>query len=266
MLTLDVAISTYGPDGIARVAAMDVPRLDGVRYVVSWQASGDTALPAALVRGDMTVVKTPTVGSSNNRNNVIAHCTADIILIADDDLRYTPERLQRVTEAFERHPEVDLATFRYDGDDNKRYLEGEHDLTRMPRNFWVACFEIAIRRATVVQRVAFDPRFGIRGTFASCAEEDVYLLQARRAGLCCRYFPVTITTHSGKTTGLRAITDRGVLLGSGATIRYLFPVTGVLRIVLKAWRLWRADQCGFWCGLSGLCEGWLRAPKLINKT
>jgi glycosyltransferase involved in cell wall biosynthesis len=266
MLTLDVAISTYGPKGIARVTDMHLPRVPRVSYVVSWQASHSLAIPEPLQREDVTVVRSETLGLSNNRNNAFAHCTADVILIADDDLRYTPEQLSRVLDVFEKHPEVDLATFRYAGDDNKAYIDGEHDLTRLPKGYWVTSFEIAIRRATVVGSIEFDNRFGIGGSFASCAEEDLYLLQARRAGLSCRYFPITITTHTGLTTGMRHIDDNGVLRGMGALIRYQYRYTSLPRILLKAWRLWRAGQCGFARALMGLFHGWARAPKLKTNT
>lgn len=49
MLTLDVNIVTHRRAGIERVAAMELPRVDGVRYVVSW-AVARRRLPAALMQ------------------------------------------------------------------------------------------------------------------------------------------------------------------------------------------------------------------------
>ena len=36
-MTLDVMIVTIGADGIKRVAAMNLPEVEEVRYIVSWQ-------------------------------------------------------------------------------------------------------------------------------------------------------------------------------------------------------------------------------------
>ena len=62
MLTLDLALITFGPDGIRRVGAMNLPRIDGVHYVVSWQCGGDAAVPASLIRPDISVCRTQKPG------------------------------------------------------------------------------------------------------------------------------------------------------------------------------------------------------------
>ena len=86
MLELDIAICTYGADGPSRVAMMLLPPEEGVRYVVSWQEHGDAVLPEILKdRKDVAVFRLDKKGLSNNRNNAIANCTGDIVLISDDD-------------------------------------------------------------------------------------------------------------------------------------------------------------------------------------
>ena len=117
MLTLDLIIATHSAAGIERVAAMVLPPVEGVRYVVSWQNSGDTALPDALKRDDIEVHRTDTVGLSSNRNNALDYSTGDIRLIVDDDLVFTAGQLRSVISTFESHPELDVALFRYDGSD-----------------------------------------------------------------------------------------------------------------------------------------------------
>ena len=48
MLTLDLALITYGSDGIDRVARMYLPKHEGVRYIVSWQKSENVEVPREL--------------------------------------------------------------------------------------------------------------------------------------------------------------------------------------------------------------------------
>jgi hypothetical protein len=262
MLTLDVAIATWKADGITRVVAMNLPQVEGVRYVVSWQGCEGLSVPEELLqRSDVSVCRTTERGLSANRNNALEHCTSDIVLISDDDLIYTAEQLQAVQRAFEEHPEVELATFRYVGDDasapaGKTYPATETDLTVMPKNYWIATFEIAVRRQSLAGKVRFNTEFGPGAPFIASGEDEVFLLTARRRGCCCRFFPITITTHVGLTTGLRKITDVKVLHGMGAQIRLEYGVSAIPRIVLKAWRMSRNGQCRFLKGLCGLLRGW----------
>ena len=86
MLTLDIAIVTHRPEGIARVAAMNLPVIDGVRYVVSWQSHEEAPVPESLVRDDVEIHRFDGRGISLNRNHAYDHCRADIVLNADDDL------------------------------------------------------------------------------------------------------------------------------------------------------------------------------------
>lgn len=52
-MKLDVAISTYQPQGLQRVADMNLPQVEGVRYVVSWQQHGGARIPEQLLRNDV---------------------------------------------------------------------------------------------------------------------------------------------------------------------------------------------------------------------
>ena len=103
---LSVTVSTIGRDGIERCALMQLPAVDGVEYVISWQKADDQAIPAALVRDDIRVTTTPSIGLSNNRNNAIARSRGDVILIADDDVDYTETQLRSVIDIFRRHPDI----------------------------------------------------------------------------------------------------------------------------------------------------------------
>ena len=52
MLRLDVLIATHRPEGIKRVVDMDLPRVDGVGYIVSWQDHRGVLVPQELARRD----------------------------------------------------------------------------------------------------------------------------------------------------------------------------------------------------------------------
>lgn len=255
--TLDVAISTLGPDGIARTAAMELPRLEGVRYIVSWQTDTPLPLPEPLQRPDVEVHAITGRGLSRNRNNALAHTRADVVLIADDDLSYTPGALKAVAGAFAAHPGLDFATFRYDGADHKTYPATECDLRRLPRGYFLTSFELALRRRVIDDGIRFDERFGL-GSPLGAGEEELLLATLRRRGYRGRFFPVNITTHHGPTTGMRPASRPGAVRALGAYIGMAYPLTGAPRVVLKAWRMSSSGQMALLPALAALGAGWVR--------
>lgn len=257
MLTLDVLICTFTPGGIRRVADMNLPRVEGVRYIVSWQEHGDAEVPASLEeRIDVGVFRLGQKGLSANRNNAIEQSTADIYLIADDDLRYTPAQLEAVRRVFEEDPTLDYASFMYEGEGGKTYPAEECDLTRrLPKGFYQTSFEIAVRRRGLAAQLRFPVAFGLGSPWLHAAEEEMFLLTARRLRLNCRFFPTVITSHCGPTTGNRVITDPCVLRAWGAYMYFAYPLTFPARIVVKARRLGQSGQAAFGTALREMLRG-----------
>ena len=242
-MTLDVLIATFIPEGIRRVERMDLPRMDGVRYIVSWQMHDDAPVPEYFSdRDDIEIHRTSLKGLGNNRNNAIEHSSADIMLIADDDLKYTPGQLTAVIRSFETRPDMEIASFMYEGCDGKTYPGRECDLSEYPKGFYVSAIELAIRRDSRAGRLRFSPDFGLGSDKWTVGEDSIFLLTARRMGIVPRFIPEVICRHDGPTTGLRAMTDPKALRGTGACIALEYPVSSILRIPLKAWRGYRAGK------------------------
>lgn len=266
-MTLDVLISTIGYDGIKRVVAMDLPTVDGVRYVVSWQMPGKDypgLVPAELSgRNDVDVYQLNSRGISVNRNNAMRMSLADLCLISDDDLRYTPEQLHAVIDTFRNNPDVEIAAFRYSGGAGKWYSEREFDLSKPVRGFYVTAFEIAFRRENVVGKVTFNELFGPGDHLLQAGEENIFLHQALCRGLKGRYFPITITRHEGFTTGSRALAP-GVLMANGAYFAIVYPFSGILRLPLFAWRNYRRGLVKPFPAMRHLLKGYIYGKRNFN--
>ena len=86
-MKLEVLISTLGADGIRRTAAMNLPRMDEVGYLVGWQMP-EGEIPEELRRPDIKILTKEERGLSRNRNMLLGNASAEIVLIADDDLTY----------------------------------------------------------------------------------------------------------------------------------------------------------------------------------
>lgn len=233
---LDVAIATWQPEGILRVAAMNLPRVPGVRYVISWQLAGPNPLiPDSLKnRNDVFVCFTDEPGLGANRVNACRYCNAEIILTADDDLIYTTQQLISVIDTFNSNPDIDIATFRYNGA-TKTYPVRPCDLTYpLPMDYYISSVELAFR-SRVLEKISFNRNFGIGSAVFQAGEDTKFLYDAIKAGLHCRFFPITICTHDHPSTGDRPM-PKGVSLATGKLIRLEYPKSWVLRIPLKAWR------------------------------
>lgn len=264
MTTLDIAIVTHTPAGAGRVAKMLLPPAEGVRYVVSWQNHNDAPAPEELNRPDVKLLRFSGKGVSANRNNALNHCTADIVLIADNDLIYTPDAFKSITTVFDSDPALDLATFKADIPGKSGYPDGATELkSHLPKGYSVSAVEIAFRRKALAT-IRFCESIG-PGTRYAAGEDEFFLHSAIASGLRCRFFPIEICRHPEQSTGQRANPGAATLRGFGCTVALLYPFTSPARVPLKAWRLWRSRRCGFIRAIMLLTQGALAAPGVYFK-
>lgn len=266
MLTLDLALITYGADGIDRVARMYLPKQEGVRYIISWQKSDNIDAPRELAeRDDVIICRTDTRGAAINRNNAIDRCTADIILFADDDIIYTDQSMPTVIRTFEQNPDLDLACFKAIHPANPKFPDNECKLhVKLPKGYWVASFQMAMRRESL-GNLRCHPAFGAGAPYFEGADDSLFLLAAIRRGLECRYFPTTICEHPQLSTGTLANQSSKSLRAQGCYIALNYGLLeSLLRVPLKAWRVWRARQSSLPRALWYLSEGAFKAPGVLR--
>ena len=217
-MTLELIISTID-DGIHRVARLPLEPAPEISYLVSWQhsAPGDHTVPEALRRPDVRVVHLDGRGLSRNRNNCLRHAAGDICLVADDDCRYTLERLRAVVKTFADSPGLDLAAFRMESAHvEKRYPPNRCRLGTHLTGYAPTSFELAFRRASVQGRLRFNEHFGLGAPLFHCAEEEIFVHDALLLGLRCEFVPTTIVVHDHPTSDASRVTDDGNLMARGA--------------------------------------------------
>lgn len=241
---------------------MNLPIIDGVRYVVSWQDHRNAPIPKQLSsRPDMNILRYEKSGQSHNRNNAFDHCTADVILCSDDDLIYYSEGLKGIVETFSSHPELDFATFRSNSLHREKVFPTR--ICRLgiplPKYYSVACYEIAFRRSSA-GNLRCHPLFGLGSPAMHGGEDELLLLTAIHRGLNCQYFPLTICAHPHESTGTKSVFSAKNLRAMGCIIALTYPLTCILRIPLKAWRTHKARQASLIKALWYLSAGAIRAP------
>lgn len=256
LLTLEVMIATCGADGARKVVAMNLPELPRVSYLVSWQNSANIEVPRELSqRNDVRIIRLDGIGLSRNRNHCLDNARGDILLIADDDLEYYPEKLPLILTVFEQYPELEYASFRFDSADEKIYPAEEISLSKLPKDFYQTSFEIALRRESRAGKLRFNENFGLGTEKFTAGEEELFLKKARINHLDCRFFPITIGRHPELSTGVKQRLADGTIRARGVYTIVEFPLTAILRIPLAAWRICRARQSGFFKALKLLTSG-----------
>ncbi len=241
MLSLEILICTID-NGIADAAQVPLQPIDGVRYLVSWQHSNDKSIPlpeSLQGREDIKVVHLNGRGLSRNRNNAIKNATGDILLISDDDTRYRPEYFERIKSAFATHTEADIITFQaqdYDRNAIRPYPTSAHSYDKRPYGSYVCSVEIAFRRKSNLP--LFDERFGLGSEYLASGEEEVFVYDAWKRGLCILYEPQVIVETDNNTTGSLILTSPAVQRSKGAVLCYLHGAFGAtLRCILETMRL-----------------------------
>ena len=186
-MTLEVAVCTIN-GSLAHVPDILLPEREDVTYLVAWQCTdasfASLATDSRLLRKDVRLVKTDSTGLARNRNVALEHATGDILLIADDDVRYEDIYFDRIIRTFQDYPSLDIACFQacsYDGKSLRDYASHTFAYADQPRGTYFISFEIALRRSAGIP--SFDERFGLGAPFLGAGEEEVFLWQAHRHGL-----------------------------------------------------------------------------------
>ena len=264
MLSLDVAISTHGENGILKVEKMIPREKEGVRYIVSWQNYENGTIPETLqARKDVEIYKLDKKGLSNNRNNAIDHCRSDIVLIADDDLEYQEGFETIILDEFKKRSSMDLAVFKVNFLREKKYPSSDCCLKLpYPKNFYVTSMEIAFRRKSI-GNLRFFPELGLGSEKMFAGEEEFFLFSAIKRGLNCFFINKYICSHPTETTGDKS--SEGILMGMGFVISLIYPWSAGLRILLKGWRVSKKGKMSFPAALKALIRGAWRRKRTFKQ-
>ena len=263
-LTANIAICTHTPEGLFRVTAQNLPEIENVSYVVSWQQHHNAPIPMALAnRKDITVCRCDKISLSANRNNALTHCNADIVIIGDDDVTFHPEGIKNLLDAYATHSEMELAMFRSDHNPKIRYPAHLTPLRLpLPKHYQPSSIEISFR-LNALGNIQFSPLLGLNSPELHSGEDEAFLWTAITRGLNCRFVDIKVCSHSHVSTGMQK-PSANYLRGSGCIIRLYYPKSYLIRIPLKAWRLSRAGKANFLFALKHLFIGSYRKREVIR--
>jgi hypothetical protein len=162
-----------------------------------------------------------------------------VVVIADDDNRYTYEQIDKIRQAYTEHPEADIIYFEAAGMDGQ-LLQSNYPAETMPylraRELGVYAMSVGITmRRTCIQR--FDERFGLGSGKYLAGEEEVFMHQALKNGYIALFVPEVIVCTPAITTGTHFAEDSRLQVAKGAVFREIFGVREAL---------WRSLKEGMW--------------------
>ncbi len=264
-MTLEVQIITYGAEGLARVGEMTLPRVEGVRYFVSFQNPERQGyeIPASIAaRDDVEVFEHFTKGSNVNRNVALSRGDSDMILFADDDLHYTADGLRAVIDAFEGDSTLDYATFKHSGGDNKFFPDYKFDLGKKdPKGYYMTAFELAVRRSSLPGNMRYSAHFGLGMPVFGTGDDSIFFMRLQKSSLKGFFFPIEIVRHPNVTTGNRRATP-AVLRTQGAYLRLKYGAfEGLMRLIRDVPR----RNAPLWSSFFNMMKGYIIIPKYLNQ-
>lgn len=185
------------------------PIVSGVDYCFSCQVEtpcqqDEIAKTPPIQRKDIFITTLIGSGLSRNRNHSLSHANGDIVVIADDDVKYMPNYFDEIKKVFEVG-DLDFATFKIKCSDSLREYKN-YKSTPFNHNYFsvrrVSSIEIAIRRTSLIDsQVTFDSRFGLGSGCFTKSEEAIFLRDLQVKGLKGRYFPSYIVLHPFESSG-----------------------------------------------------------------
>ncbi len=181
------------------------------------------AAPADTVGDGYRMFSYAERGLSKSRNRALDKARGDIVLLADDDIRYQRGIAALLRAEFDRYPQAAAITFQFvdaaTERASKRYEKvAQHHNRRTVLG--VSSVEVALRRSKI-NGVRFDERYGLGAPFPS-GEEALFLAELLKRGDQVMYCPRVLCEHRGRSSGYEPWTADQTR-AKGAVIRRIFP-------------------------------------------
>jgi len=148
-------------------------------------------------------------GLSRSRNLAISKATADICVIADDDIVYVKNYKEIISEQFEKNSEIDIITFQVDGIEKKfkSYKEKKKRINILSL-MKISSVEIAFKRESFKDNnISFNENFGSGSIFAM-GEENILLYESFRKNMKMIYVPLKIADlHFGESSWFKGYNE-----------------------------------------------------------
>ncbi len=240
-MNLEILVATMGQDDLSLPQRMNIRSA----AVIANQHDRYSVEESATEYGRVKMITTPTRGVGLNRNIALMASEADILLFADDDVKYYDDTAKNVIAAFESLPDADVICFGLDITKNGELIDGKHYEVKRLHLFNSMRYggpKIAIRRRAVAEhRLSFTTLFG-GGCIYGSGEDSLFIRDCIKAGLKVYSHSVVLGGCAKDTSSWFTGYNEKYLYDRGAWMACAFPK---LKHIIKWYFIVRfSKKCG----------------------
>lgn len=191
-------------------------------------------------------INSSAIGLSRSRNLAIRNSSAEICVLADDDLVYVENYSALISREFKKRKKADVIAFIVEGI-NREFKKYPKDAKRLNliSSMRISSVQIAFRRASFVDKnISFKEEFGAGSTFYA-GEENIMLADCLRMGLSIHFVPVKIADiYLGDSTWFEGFTERYFITkGAGFTaMSKLLSIPLIVQFALRKVKLYKKEM------------------------
>jgi len=190
MERLQVLVATMHQKDFSKVEYMNIASDAVFANQADTNAYEERKYPFGTVR----MITTMHRGVGKNRNTAFDLADGDILLLADDDIRYVAGYASQITDEFDRNPQADAIIFNIKtiGESTDRRKNTGVKRVRFFNALNYGAVRIAVRRTKLERAgISFSQNFG-GGTLYSAGEDSIFMRDMIKKGLHVYTSPVTI--------------------------------------------------------------------------
>lgn len=150
-------------------------------------------------------------GVGLNRNNALMRSDADIVLLADDDIKYIDNYKNIIIEEFKRNPKADMIVFNLETSDlaRPRFKIKKYKRVRCYNCLRYGAVRMAFKLNKIREKnIYFSLLFG-GGAKYSCGEDSLFILECIRKGIKVYSSPKSIgTINESQSTWFNGYNDK----------------------------------------------------------
>lgn len=149
-------------------------------------------------------------GVGLNRNNALMRATADICVLADDDMVYVDKYDKIIKEQFKQNPKADVIIFNLIEEEPTRYIIKEKYKVQFMNYMRFGAVRIAFKTKSITKNgISFNQHFG-GGTEHSAGEDVLFLTDCLKKKLNIIAVPIYIAylTEERDSTWFEGYTDK----------------------------------------------------------
>lgn len=217
------------------------------------QADWDSVEELEFENHRARMITTKTRGVSKNRNIAIENISSDtdIVVFADDDLRFCDEFGTRILQEFALHPNAEAIKFNLkcvsDRKISMKPISTFHKATRREVSGWGVC-ALAMKAEILRKHVfKFNERFG-PGSANYCGEDTIFLQELLKKRIRLYASPICIADiDQSMSSWFEGYTARYFTI-NGMILHEIYPGLCYLLALRSAWRFSRrpATKLGLW--------------------